>query len=218
MEGSHPIHRMILDHWVWKDKPFAMGQVWVDLILLANHTDSKAVLRGRVYEVRRGQVFRSKLVLGERWGWSRGRVGRFLKLLENNEMISQQTGQHATFITLLNYDRLQNTAFKKRTAGGTPDKAPNDHQTGTRQDTYNKDNNDKNEKNFKKRSGEIFNEQQKTLIGKEVAHAMNHGVGSEANQLEIQALVERVAKAKGVKDKFGYAIASARNLKNGYGN
>ena len=217
MEGAHPIHRSVLDHWVWKDKPFALGQAWVDLILLANHTDSKAVLRGRVYEVRRGQVFRSKLVLGERWGWSRGRVKRFLTLLEKNEMINQQAGQHATFITLLNYDRFHHEAFKKRTTDGAPDKTPDDHQTDIRRDTYNKDNNDNNEKNFKKRSGGIFNEQQMALIGKEAARALNHGIGSEANRLEVQALVERMAKAKGVKDKFGYAITSARNLKNGYG-
>jgi DNA replication protein DnaD len=218
MEGSHPIHRSILDHWVWKDKPFAMGQAWMDLILLANHTDSKAVLRGLVYVVKRGQVFRSKLVLGERWGWSRGRVERFLKLLENEQMIKQQAGQHATFITLLNYDRLHDTAFKKRTTDETPDRAPNGHQTDTRQDTYNKDNNDNNEKNLKKRSQGIFSEQQRALLGKETAQALNYGIDSEANRLEVEALIKRVAKAKGVKDKFGYAIASARNLKNGYGN
>ena len=216
MEGTHPIHRSILDHWVWEDKPFAMGQAWVDLILLANHTDSKAVLRGLVYVVKRGQVFRSKLILGRRWGWSRGRVNRFLKLLEKDGMITQQAGQHATFITLLNYDRLQNTAFKKRTTDGASDRAPNEHQTDTEQVTYNKDNNDNNEKNFKKRSERIFNEQQMALLGKEAARALNHGIGSEANRLEVQALIKRVAKAKGVKDKFGYAIASARNLKNGF--
>ena len=218
MEGTHPIHRSVLDHWVWKDKPFAMGQAWVDLILLANHTDSKAVLRGLVYVVKRGQVFRSKLILGQRWGWSRGRVERFLKLLEKDGMITQQAGQHATFITLLNYDRLQNTAFKKRTTNETPDRASNGHQTDTGQDTYNKDNNEKNEKNLKKRSHEIFNEQQKALLGKITAETMNYAIDSEANKLQVDALIDRVAKAKGVKDKIGYAITSARNLRNGFKN
>ena len=184
--------------------------------MLANHTDSKAVLRGRVYAVRRGQVFRSKLVLGERWGWSRGRVNRFLTLLEKNEMINQQTGQHATFITLLNYDRFHHEAFKKRTTDGASDRTPNEHQTDTGQVTYNKDNNDNNEKNYKKRSRRIFSEQQMALIGKEAAQALNHAIGSEANRLEVEGIVERLAKAKDVKDPFGYAIASARNLKNSF--
>ena len=216
MEGAHPIHRSIFGHWVWDDKPFAMGQAWVDLILLANHADSRAVIRGRVYEVKRGQVFRSKLVLGERWGWSRGKVDRFLVWLEKDQMILQETGQHAPLITLLNYDRLHHEAFKKRTTADTPSESPSEHQADQGWDIYNNGKNENNEKKLKKRSDQIFTEKEKAILQKEIAQSLNHGVDSEANNLQFQTLVEQVVKAKDVKDRFGYAIASARNLKNGF--
>jgi hypothetical protein len=35
-KGFVSIHREIMDHWIWQDKPVSKGQAWVDLILLAN--------------------------------------------------------------------------------------------------------------------------------------------------------------------------------------
>ncbi len=117
MAGAHPIHRSIFSHWLWQDKPFTRGQAWVDLILLASFTDSKAVINGRVYNVKRGQVRRSKLSLGNRWGWSRDRVTRFLSVLEIEGMIKKRSGQHGTVVTLINYKRLHNQAFKSKSSG-----------------------------------------------------------------------------------------------------
>lgn len=118
-KGAHPIHRAILDHWLWNDKPFAMGQALIDLILLANHTDQKVCIKGRLYIIQRGQLLRSKLHLGERWGWQRGKVDRFLQYLKDDTMIEQRSDQHTTIITLLNYDRLHKEAFKTRTPDDT---------------------------------------------------------------------------------------------------
>ena len=39
MSGWIKIHRDILYHEIWSDKPFSKGQAWIDLILLANHSD-----------------------------------------------------------------------------------------------------------------------------------------------------------------------------------
>ena len=141
--GAHPIHRSILEHWLWRDKPFTRGQVWIDLILLANHKDSQCIIKGNVINVKKGQLLRSKVKLAERWGWTRGRTERFLKLLENEQMIEQQPGQYATIITLLNYTNLHERAFKKRATGATTDSTTD----GTTDSTHTiNENNDKKHK------------------------------------------------------------------------
>lgn len=44
MSGWIKIHRDILYHEIWSDKPFSKGQAWIDLILLANHSDNKCMV------------------------------------------------------------------------------------------------------------------------------------------------------------------------------
>jgi len=146
MKGTHPIHRRLLDHWIWlKEKPFTSGQAFVDLILLANHTDSKAVIEGDIKIIKSGQVYRSQLTLGKRWGWSRKRVFNFLNLLEKDEMLTHQGLQHGTIITLLNYNELRNSAFDKVAPKVAPRVAPTEHQQHTKGSTYNNDKNVKND-------------------------------------------------------------------------
>lgn len=65
------LHRSLVDHWLWNDKPFSKGQAWVDLLLLANYEDVKIPYKGEVVTCERGVVNRSITFLADRWGWSR---------------------------------------------------------------------------------------------------------------------------------------------------
>ena len=160
VKGSHPIHRKLLNHWIWKKKPFGWGQAWIDLILLANHTDSKAVIEGDIKIIKRGQVYRSQIVLAERWGWSRKRINVFLKLLNKDKMLTHQGVQHGTIITLCNYSELHETAFDRVTPNVAPKGIAKGHQRDTKGSTYNNDKNDNNEKNDsnKPKSTKLSNE------------------------------------------------------------
>jgi predicted transcriptional regulator len=75
---------------MWRERPFDRARALVDLILLANHHDGYIRIRGNKIEIKRGQVGYSMLALVERWGWSRGRVERFLNELEEEQQIAQQ--------------------------------------------------------------------------------------------------------------------------------
>jgi len=143
MKGSHPIHRKLLDHWLWRDKPFAKGQAWVDMIMLANHNGSDVLIGNTVVTIQKGQLYRSKLKLCKRWGWSRMKLERYFVLLEKEGMLRQQTSQQGTVITLLNYNNLHKTAFSSETTNEIPDETT----TRQRRDTYNNDKNEKNENN-----------------------------------------------------------------------
>ena len=64
------------------------------------------------------------LELSKRWGWSRGRTERFLKLLESDGMVKVKTTTNRTTVTIENYERYQaerathDTTNEQRTDSG----------------------------------------------------------------------------------------------------
>ena len=105
--GWVSISRNIVNHWLWKDKPFSKGQAWIDLIMMANHKDSKVLFNGEVVEVKRGSLVTSQLKLMERWGWGKTRLRTFLGQLKTELMIELKTNQKQTTITIVNYGVYQ---------------------------------------------------------------------------------------------------------------
>lgn len=146
--GWISLHRSLQNNFLWDDKPFAMGQAWVDLLMLANREDKKAVSQGKIVEFKRGTVNRSILWLSDRWGWDRKKTRKFLKILEIEKMATTTTSTHGTTITIVNYDVYQDSRDNKK------DNKKDNRGTTTGQPlpTNNKDNNINNIN--KKREGE----------------------------------------------------------------
>ena len=120
MGGWIALHRSILDHWVWKDKPFSNGQAWIDLILLANHKDTKDYLNGALKIFKKGTVNRSIESLSTRWEWNRKKTRKFLNVLESDGMVTVNVTTHGTTITLVNYSDFQDIGTTKGTTEGQP--------------------------------------------------------------------------------------------------
>lgn len=129
--GWIKLFRCIANDTMWEQKPFSRGQAWVDLLILANHKDGYITVRGVDVEVKRGQVGWSEKAFSKRWGWSRGRVHRFLTLLEHQteQKIVQHKTNVTTVITILNYERYQGCDTPDRTADSTPNDTADGHQT-----------------------------------------------------------------------------------------
>lgn len=142
-KGWISIHRKIEENWVWEDKPFSYGQAWIDLILLANHEDTKEIKDGKLQTFKMGTVNRSILWLSERWGWDRKKTKKFLKLLESDEMVSINSTTHGTTIALVNYEVYR---YKGTTDGTTTTPTP----TPTEGQPLPINNNDNNENNENK--------------------------------------------------------------------
>ena len=115
-QGWIKLHRSLLEHFVWTDKPFNMGAAWVDLVLMANYDENKVSINGNVVRVERGQIFTSYRFLAERWGWSLGRVKRYIDMLESDEMMTVERSKNGTRLTLVNYSVFQDT----QNTNGTP--------------------------------------------------------------------------------------------------
>jgi hypothetical protein len=113
MQGWIKIHRDLTDNELWGDKPFAKGQAWVDLLLLANHKDKNVLLGNKTEFVKRGSFITSELKLMERWGWGRKKVKLFLNFLENEKMIERDANNKRTAITIVNYAFYQDCDSQK---------------------------------------------------------------------------------------------------------
>lgn len=138
-EGYIKLDRSLLNHWLWEEKPFDKARAWVDLLLLANHKTTKGVYKDEIVEYKRGTVNRSITWLADRWGWSRDKTRRFLRVLESDGMVRVEPTPNRTVVTIENYASFQD----RRTANKAANKATNRQ----RADTYNNDNNDKNNNN-----------------------------------------------------------------------
>jgi (p)ppGpp synthase/HD superfamily hydrolase len=113
------INRKLQESDLWLNEPFTRGQAWVDLLGLTHYKPGHIRKDGKRIDLNRGQCGWSQLKLSKRWGWSRGKVKRFLNELEMDQRIEQVNTTICSIITIVNYDAYQ----------------PNGHQTDTEQDS-----------------------------------------------------------------------------------
>jgi len=95
------------------------------LIGRANYKDGHFYKKTIRVDVKRGQNADSLETLKNRWGWSRGKVSRFLNLLETEGMIAQQRGNLTTLITICNYNTYQLDPEDSGKANSKADSNPN---------------------------------------------------------------------------------------------
>ena len=116
------LDRKIFEHYIWEEKPFDRARAWIDLIGLANHENKDFMQNGTLIHGKRGNVYRSKSWLAERWGWSRGKVDRFLGVLESEQMIEEKRIRigttNGTVLTIVNYGKFQDVRAVNNTVNG----------------------------------------------------------------------------------------------------
>ena len=141
--GWVSLHRKIMDNWLWEDKPFAHGQAWVDMLLMANHKSNRFPLGEEIITLQPGEFVTSELKLMGRWGWSKSKVRRFLQLLEKDGMIVKKTDRKKTTIIIVNFTEFQNMETNSR-----PIKDQSQTNSRPIKDTNNNVNNDNNVDNI----------------------------------------------------------------------
>ncbi len=190
MSGWVSIHRKILNNILWQDKPFSKGQAWVDLLLITNH--KKGLLKvknGLTVEIQRGECGYSEVALAERWGWSRGKVRRFIHYLKCEKMIQQKNTENRLIIVVCNYDQFQTT---HQTI----------HQTVQQTDTNNNDNKDNNIEEEEESASEIlknwYGQEYRNvhLTDKEYQKLLAFTLSEKALSQLIEDLSKRIAEGK----------------------
>lgn len=108
MSGWIKIHRSITEHWLYSERRvYSKLEAWYDLLLNVNYIDAKIIIKGKLYEVKRGQSILSLESWGKRWNWDKSKVRRFLNLLQKDSMIELICDNITTQITICNYDNYQ---------------------------------------------------------------------------------------------------------------
>ena len=144
-KGWIKTYRQIQDCWIWKvDEPFDRRSAWLDLLLSANHKDVKLLFNGNLIDVKRGQLITSVRNLANKWQWSKDRVLKFLRVLENDTMIERDSDNHRTLITIVNYGIYQDKQDTENTEESTQTSTQTSTQNGHTLATNKNDKNDKN--------------------------------------------------------------------------
>lgn len=147
--GWIKLHRKIQDNDNYFCEPFCRNMAWVDMLLLANHDENFFRVRGIRITVKRGQIGYTSEKLAERWRWSRGKVLRFLKELQDDKQIVQQKNNITTLISIINYHKYQADGTAEYTANRTTDGTAERQQTVQQTDINKNDNNYNNDNNIR---------------------------------------------------------------------
>lgn len=117
------IYRKILNHELFLQKPFDPFHAFVWILATARFTPTDIIIKGKVYHLGTGQLLIGSEKLADIFGWSRGKLLRYLELLDELEICTSVGTAHGTLITVENYRKYQipqtadDTADK--TTGGT---------------------------------------------------------------------------------------------------
>ena len=158
--GWIPLQRSIQECSLWESPdPFDIRSAWIDLLLMANHEDKRIIFDGKGKTVKAGQRITSLYNLANRWHWSRGRVRRYLTLLEEEGMITRESNSRSTTITIVNYRVYNDLRPTDDTTHGTTDGTTHRPTDGTQTTMITMINNDNNDNKKKKRlSRQTFGE------------------------------------------------------------
>ena len=129
--GWVSIHRKIIDHWIYDD-PVKL-KAWLTILLMVNYSPSKIIVKGTLFNVRRGESVRSLDTWAELFGkeWDKSKVRRFFLLLNRDNMIVTESERITTRLSVVNYDTWQverntdETQMKHKRNGGDTVATPN---------------------------------------------------------------------------------------------
>lgn len=143
--GWISLHRKIRDNWIWDD-PEKL-RAWIDILLMVNHEDRQIPFDGHIVTIHKGQRLTSLQKLSERWGWSRNRVDRFLRLLDEAGMVTANRTPNGTVLTVINWAFYQDVRDTNGATNGATGETANGATNGATVGTQTIMNNNENKEN-----------------------------------------------------------------------
>lgn len=96
--------------WLWQDENYDKRGAWLDLLFSVCQEECKTIFKGNITILKPGQMITSMRKLSEKWGWSKDKTSRFLKMLEDDNLICRITDIKNTLITIKNFNVYQLTS------------------------------------------------------------------------------------------------------------
>lgn len=99
------VYRRLTEHWLYRNPAYT--NIWLAILFGTNYRASKAVIRGEVVEIQRGEMLTSTSRLAMVSNTGRQQVRTFLRLAVADGMITVKSNQSVTIVKVLNYEGLQ---------------------------------------------------------------------------------------------------------------
>lgn len=139
LAGWVKVHRALSDHHISSDP--ATLSIWIHLLLLANHKETKRMINGRVIAIQPGQLITSRKSLSAKTGVNESKVERVLTTLKNEQQIEQHGTSKFRVISIVKWAEYQQDEQhpeqqmdSKRTADeqqmNTPEEVSSDTENG----------------------------------------------------------------------------------------
>ena len=145
------LYRKVMENAIFLELPYDRWHAVEILLLKARRFPTVTILKGKPIKLEVGQLICGEDKLASKWGWSRGKVKRYLDMLENLGMIKKNGTPYGTLITVENYTKYQGECSYSDTTDDTTDGTSLDTSDGTSDGTHKKNvKKDKNVKNVKK--------------------------------------------------------------------
>lgn len=145
------LYRKVMDNAIFLELPYDRWHAFEFLILKARRFPTVTILKGKPIKLEVGQLICGEEKLAVKWGWSRGKVKRYLDMLENLGMIKKNGTPYGTLITIENYTKYQGECLYSDTSLDTTDGTSLDTSDDTSDGTHKKNvKKEKKEKNVKK--------------------------------------------------------------------
>jgi hypothetical protein len=116
MSGTVNIARTIWHDAAFKSEPFTEREAFMWMVMEASYMPREKRVGTIAVNLERGQLATSVRFMCDAWGWSKSRVDRYLKRLENRDMIGTASGTGINVITICKYDEYQNAPSASGTA------------------------------------------------------------------------------------------------------
>lgn len=116
--GYIRFYRSVFDHHAFRPEPFTEREAWTWLCANAAWKARRQRTGEHVVDLARGDLVGAVRFLAEKWGWSRGKVERFVIRLKTETMIERRTETGITIISICNYDIYQGGDDETETPAG----------------------------------------------------------------------------------------------------
>ena len=211
MKGYINIHRMIVNHWVWRDS--RLGHHWIDILLYAQWEDKKTVyFAGKHITLRRGQQVTSTRLLMLRWNTNPKMVLKTLKIFEEENMITCRRTTGMTLISVCNYDDYQSGIMEYSEGGPGGNSEGAAKTAGNRRRKQNKEDNKIKNTEIKQIVVDVDERQKLVLDDFLSEEKVRHGCGVFKISEEIyRSLVEEIVKEWRFTDEEDWSLDHLRN-------
>lgn len=121
-KGWIKLYRQSEENPLYFSEPFDRWHAWQDLLLIVNHERKQFISKGQLITLEPGQTVTSDRILAQRWHWSREKVRRFLKLLNDTSMCTIKRTTNGTILTIVNWAKFQGAQPTDETTNETTGK------------------------------------------------------------------------------------------------